>query len=71
MGEDRESGEITNLSHEVDYFRFSLALLVEQFVEAFAEILVDKLVAIRRFVVVVVAFWLRQAVGGRRKSMKL
>jgi hypothetical protein len=43
---------------------------VEQFVKAFAEILVDELVAIRRFVVVVVAFWLRQAVGVNRKSMK-
>lgn len=44
----------TNLSHEVNNFRLSLALLVKKFIEAFAEILVHELISIQRFVLIIV-----------------
>lgn len=50
-----EFGKHTNLSHISDDFRFSFALLVEQFIEALAEILVHQLIPVQWLVVIIVA----------------
>lgn len=51
---ERHSKSDANLSHVVDNFRLSLALLVEQFIEALAEIVVNQLIPVRRLVVIVI-----------------
>lgn len=44
----------TNLSQKINNFRLSHAFLVKQFIKTLAEIFVDELIPIQRFVMIII-----------------